>query len=137
MQKTALCGLIILLALTACAPSPTGLAVSQNTTNETKPVKYTIPDKPINATQTCKEQIDDLKEQKVKDEYNLLQVDGDKQKISMELQFKKDNNKFEKEIEGLTKKLQDVSKQSKDLKADISAKKDAIRLLEEKCNLKK
>jgi|GEM_PF-5601687 TolA-binding protein len=128
--------LAILLLITACTPSQPPTPVT-NETNETKTIKYTIPDNPVEEAKLCQAQIDELKEQKIEDEYDVLQLSGDQQKISMELQFKKDNEKYQKEVEGLTNKLKQVSTQVKDLKAEIASKKDAIRLLEEKCNLKK
>ena len=137
MDRKVILSMLIVLLITACSPPST--TEETNTTNTTL-IKYTVPDEPsalVNATKTCQEQIDELEEQKTEDEYDLLQIDGDKQKLSMELQFKKDSKKFEKEIESLTDNLQDLSQQSKDLKADIESKKDAIRLLEEKCDLKK
>ncbi len=145
MQKKVLISITLLIISTACSPSsPTGMTVTESV-NETeeKATKFTVPDQPppskppVNATQTCKDQIKELKEQKVEDEYNLLLLEGKQQKLSMEIQFKKQNQKFEEEVEEMVDKLQKLSKEVKELKNDIDAKKDAIRLLEEKCNLKK
>ena len=135
---------ISLLLLTACKSSITGQAAATteqlNQTHQ-KPTKYTIPDEEPPKTaeenaQICLDQINTLKEEKIKDEYDLLQIKGEKLKVSRELQYKKENPKHEKEVEELTKELVALGKESDKLLVDIDDKKKAIRLLEEKCDLK-
>ena len=137
----------LLFLLSACKTIPlTGMAVTdksdENVTNTTeKAVKFTVPDADKlkdegNKTKTCMSQINELKEAKIQDEYQIGEVNKEKQKLAMEIQFKKDNKKYEKEVEEALEKLKELGKQSNKLKDDIESKKKAIRLLEEKCNLK-
>ncbi len=148
MGKTYLTILIALLfLLSACKPGPiTGMAVTDkpegNITNTTeKAVKFTIPDadKLIdeeNKTKICASQIKELKETKIQDEYQIGEVKKEKQKLVMEMQFKKDNEKYKDDVEKAMEKLKELGKQEDELKDNIESKKKAIRLLEEKCNLK-
>lgn len=135
-------GIVMLLILTACTSQPTGKAITElNHTNSSKPAKFTVPDDPlpkksVNNTQSCSDQIKTLQEQKIQDEYDLLQVKGDKQKISREIQYKKENQKHKKEVEQLLEQLKQLGKQSDTLAEDIDDKKKAIRLLAEKCGIK-
>ena len=140
----------LLLAVAGCTPAQlTGMAVKDAGVNNgsAPPAKYTVPDDPsdghsssagdLNTTQICQTQINELKEKKTQDEYNLLQLKGQQQKLSMEIQFKKGNPQLKDEVEKKTDELSDISKKGADLKSDISSKKSAIRLLEEKCRLAK
>ena len=138
------CIVISLLLLTACKSSITGQAAATteqlNQTHQ-KPTKYTVPDeKPVitseEKTKICSDQINTLKEEKTADEYDLLQIKGEKLKISTELQYKKENPKHKEEVERLIEELTSLGKESNRLNGDIDDKKKAIRLLEEKCDLK-
>ncbi len=134
-------GIVALLILTACTSQPTGKAITElNHTNSSKPAKFTVPDelpqKSVNNTQSCSNQIKALQEQKTQDEYDLMQIRGDKQKVSREIQYKKENPKHEQEVEQLVAQLQKLGKEAETLAEDMDATKKAIRLLAEKCGIK-
>ena len=128
----------------ACTPPQTGMIAADtphpdNTTNTTKVTKFTVPEEKldkVNKTQICLNQIAVLKEEKTADEYKLLQLNSAKQKLSMELQFKKDNKAYEKELEDLVEQMRSIDHEKEKLKNDIDSKKSAVRLLEEKCRIK-
>ena len=127
-----------ILVLSACKPATTGMATaSLNETNSSKSTKYTIPDEPPKTPkESCENQLKDLQEQKTEGEYDLLQIKGEKQKISRELGYKKESPKYKEEVEAVLNKLRAFEDQSDDLKERIEDTKKAIRLLEEKCGIK-
>ncbi len=144
MKNTAFIAILTTLLLVAagCTSTPlAGMAVKDSAS----PVKYTVPDDPkdsdspggLNNTQICQTQINELKDKKTQDEYKLLQLKSQQQKLSMEIQFKKDNPMLQDDVEKKTDELSGISKQMADLKSEIDVKKRAIRLLEEKCDLAK
>ena len=125
--------MIGIIILTACKPATTGMAVSSgNETNTSKSVKYTVPDEsPKNAESLQDNQLKELQEQKTEDEYDLLQIKGEKQKISRELGYRKENPKYEEEVKALLDKLRAFEDEADDLSGMIEDTKKAIRLLEE------
>lgn len=132
---------IVVFFLSGCTPPLTGEAVREQenqSEREQRGEKFTLPDPPDGekqerVKQNCTAQIHELETQKEEKAYDLLQVEGDKRKLTLELQFKKQNQKYEDELDNILENVKVLNDESSALKSSIDALKSAIRILKEKC----
>lgn len=136
--------LIIMLTilLLGCSQTPTGSTVIDTTDTEENPTKFTIPEEEIEQEpqeieepQSCEDQITELEKDKETLEYKVYKISGGTTKLAMEIQFKKDNQKYDDEVEDLITQLQEINDEVKELKNDIDTIKDAIKILEDICDI--
>jgi chromosome segregation ATPase len=85
------------------------------------------------AEQSCDDDINDFEQEIESKEWRILKIKGERSKLTMELQYKKDNFQFKDEIDGLLQQVDDLGDESDSLERDISDIQDALKILEERC----
>ena len=141
MTKYLISLLLILVLISACKPE---INKNTNETSEEEAVKTLVKEENLvkkvkteeeikEEHESCEEKVKDLQEDIYAKEFQVLKVEGDRQKRSMELQYYKD--KDEDKFKQLESEFNDLGDEKNTLKEEVDTMKSAFKILAEKCEL--
>jgi len=131
--------IIGILIVSGCnVQSPTGSTVIDTVEEPAKTTKFTVPDEeepqpPVKEEETCEEKVKDLEEDINTLYYKIGKVLGKKQKLAIELHFKKDNLLYKEDVEELIQQITELSDEQREMKGDLESTEAALKILEGKC----